>query len=57
MSSYIVIQKKRKFFNGKNVKIGKQADAFKGYASSCNVEILLTLSYNLKILNLQLKIN
>ena len=57
MSFYIVIQKKRKFFNGKNVKIGKQADALKGYASSCNVEILLTLSYNLKILNLQLKIN
>ena len=43
----------------KNVKITKRENAFKGFASSYNVETLnsLTLNYNLKILNLQLKIN
>ena len=38
----------------KNVKIMKQDHAFKEYASTYNVDILtiLTLKYNLKILNL-----
>ena len=47
------------FWIKKKVKITKQAYAFKGFASFYNVEILnpLILSYNLKMLNLQLKIN
>ena len=35
-----MIQKKEHFLNEKHVKITKQKHAFKGYASSYNVEIL-----------------
>ena len=53
-----MIQKSENFLSEKkNVKITKQANAFKGFASSYKVEMLnfLNLNYNLKILNLQLK--
>ena len=45
--------------NEENEKITKQEHVFKGYASTYNVEILnfLTLNYNLKILNSQLKVS
>ena len=59
-SSLYIDTKKYKFFKGKkNVKATKRAHAFKGYANNSNVQILtlLILNYDLKILNLQLKIN
>ena len=42
----------------KNIKTTKQEHAFKGYASTYNVEILnyCNVNYDLKILNLQLKV-
>ena len=47
------------FLNEKNVKITKQSHAFKDYASTYHIEFLnsFDLSYNLKILNMQLKVN
>ena len=53
-----VIQKACKFFDQENVKITNREHAFKGYASTYNAEflILLTVSYNLKIVGLQLKV-
>ena len=52
---YVVVQKKKeKFLKEKNVKITKQEHAFKGYASSYNVDILnsfnseLHLQYGIK---------
>ena len=43
----------------KNVKIRKQEHAFKGLADTYNIEILnyFDMNYNLKILNLQLKVS
>ena len=35
-----MIQKSNNFLNEKDVKVTKRANAFKGYASSYNVEIL-----------------
>ena len=40
----------------KKVKITKREHSLEGYASTYNVEIFVTLNYNLKILNLQLKV-
>ena len=60
LALYIVMQKKKSenFLNEKNVKITKQAHAFKGYASSYNVEIFNSFDPELQIKdNLQLKIN
>ena len=52
-------QKSEHFLNKKNVKVTKPSLAFKGYASSYNVEVFNSFNpkYNLKILNLQLKIS
>ena len=38
---YIVKQKKLKYFGWKTVKVTKRSHAFKGYAKSYNVEILI----------------
>ena len=57
---YIVKQKKGEIcLNKENLKITKRAHAFKGYASSYNVEIsnYFNLELNVKIVNLQLKLN
>ena len=58
-SFYSETKQKWNFLNEKNGKITKRAHAFKGYASSYNVEILnfFNPELQLKILNLQLKIN
>ena len=58
-SLYSFTKKIKNFMNEKDAKITKQAHAFKGYANSYNVEFFffLVMNYNLKILNLQLKIN
>ena len=58
-SLYSDIKKCENFLNEKKVKITKQEHAFKGYASTYNVEIsnFLTLNHSSKILNLQLKVN
>ena len=50
MVLYIVIQKSQNFLNEENVRIIKRAHAFKGFASSYNVDIL-----NSSNLELQLK--
>ena len=52
-------QKSAHFLNGKNVKVKKRAHAFKGYASTYNVEILNSFNPELhvKILSLQLKVS
>ena len=42
-------QKTENFLNEKNAKITKQAHAFKGYASSCNVEILNSSNTELQL--------
>ena len=44
-----MIQKKWKFLNEKNVKIKKQEQAFKGYVSSYNVEILNSFNPKLQL--------
>ena len=46
---YIVKQKTWKLFEQKNVKITKQAHAFKGYASSYTVKILIFFNLGLQI--------
>ena len=46
---YIVTQKSEHFLNEKNIKITKQVHAFKGYASSYNVEILNSLNPELQL--------
>ena len=58
-SLYSDTKKNENFLNEKNIEITKRAHALKGFACSYNVEfqILLTLNYNLKILNRQLKTN
>ena len=50
---------KKESRNFLNEKTTNREHAFKAYASAYNVEIyiLLTLNYNLKILNLQLKLS
>ena len=50
MALYIVIQKSQNFLNEENVRIIKRARAFKGFASSYDVDIL-----NSSNLELQLK--
>ena len=50
MALYIVIQKSQNFLNEENVRIIKRAHAFKGFASSYNVDI-----FNSSNLELQLK--
>ena len=60
LALYIVMQKKNieNFLNERNIKIMKQAHAFKGYASSYNVEIFNSFDPELQIKdNAQLKIN
>ena len=42
-------QKSEHFLNEKNIKITKQVHAFKGYASSYNVEILNSLNPELQL--------
>ena len=44
-----MIQKSENFLNGKNVKIGKRAHAFKGFASFYNVEILNSVNTELQL--------
>ena len=56
-SLYSNTRQSKNFLNEKNVKITKRAHAFKGYASTYNVEIFFTLKYNLKTLNLQSKVS
>ena len=55
---YSETKKVKTFWTKKNLKITKQSNAFKGCASSYNVEIFNYSNpfYNVKILNLQLKI-
>ena len=57
--SHSETKKCEKFLNEKNMKTTKREHAFKGFASSYNVEILnsFNLELQLKILNLQLKLN
>ena len=49
-----MIQKNEKFLKEKNVKTLKETHAFKGYKVliMLKFQLLLTLSYNLEILNL-----
>ena len=53
------IKKTEMSLKEKNVKIRKQEHAFKGLADTYNIEILnyFDMNYNLKILNLQLKVS
>ena len=44
-----MIQKSKIFLNEKNVKVTKRAHAFKGYASSHNVEILNSVNPELQL--------
>ena len=44
-----MIQNSGNFLNEKNLKITKRAHAFKGYASSFNVEILNTFNPQLQL--------
>ena len=53
---YVVRQRKWKFFEQKNVKITKQAHAYKGYASSYNVEILNYFNPELKVKDVESEI-
>ena len=57
ISLYSNTKKSENFLNKINVKITKRAHAFKRFASFYNVDIVLTLNYNLNILNLQLKLS
>ena len=45
----MVTQKSGNSLNEKNVKITKRAHAFKGFASSCNVEILNSFNPELQL--------
>ena len=58
-SLYSDTKKVKNILNENNVKITKQAHAFKYYAITYNVGILnfLTLNYDLKMLSLQLKVS
>ena len=49
MALYIVIQKSQNFLNEENVRIKKRAHAFKGFASSYNVEILNSCNLQLQL--------
>ena len=44
-------KKRKKFLNEKNVKITKQAHAFKGFASNYNVEILNSFNPELQLID------
>ena len=44
-------------FHQKNVKIAKRSHALKGYPMMLEISVLLILSYNSNILNLQSKIS
>ena len=48
-SFYSDTKKGKKFLNEKNIKITKWAHAFKGFASSYNVEILNSFNPELKL--------
>ena len=48
-----MIQKSKSFFNEKNVKITKEAHAFKGYESSYNVGILNSFNPELQLTNIE----
>ena len=56
-SSLIVIQKSENFLNGKNGKLTKREHAFKGFASTHNVEILNSFNPRLQLKDLQLKVS
>ena len=47
-SLYSHTNKRENVLNQKNVKITKRTHAFKGYASSCNVEILNSFNHELQ---------
>ena len=57
ISLYSNTKKSENFLNKINVKITKRVHVFKGFASFYNIDIVLTLNYNLNILNLQLKVS
>ena len=48
-SLYSDTKTSEKALNGKNIKITKQAHAFRGYASSCGVEILKSFNPELQV--------
>ena len=48
---YIVKQNSENFWNEKNVKITKQEHAFKGFASTYNVEILNSFNHEQHLLD------
>ena len=53
-----MIQKQRKqFLNKKNIKMTKRKDAFKGYASTYNVEILNSFNPELQLKEPQSKVS